>query len=383
MLRIGTLLLISTILLLGISCQKTENKSDIKIFANPETVEYLGRSYLSWGSTNVTDCKLNGIDVEPGGMIELLWLERDTSFTLTGKGLLGESLSSKANIKVGARSKYYDYLDTLCTGRWVNVQTRIFGFDKPNEWTIRNRDNIGDWSDGVTADENTWSIIFSKNPNYIDLIYKKYDTYYLMDAPFGVEVTKDLKKLKFADDRIDPGEDIAYDLVHLSNDSLVLYKKNQPITWAGSSGSGYGFFPVYTKYTHHEDLDKKIETNDTTTYHFRLLTSAPWKLDKVKFYFDGEYMYDEKLSDVVKNMNFYFFKDGVFAGYEDKTLREGPSRWYLFDNNTKIWRTGGYGELKIIKFESDSLVLSRHLRSLNTDPQGNWHYSTQEFYYIR
>lgn len=73
--------------------------------------------YLSWGSKNVTECKLNGNIVESSGLIEIKGLARDTIFILTGKNLSGEVLSSKAEIKVGAKTRYYDYLDTLCSGR--------------------------------------------------------------------------------------------------------------------------------------------------------------------------------------------------------------------------------------------------------------------------
>lgn len=371
------------------ACEKLENKSELKISANPESVEYMGTVYLSWGSKNVTECKLNGNIVESSGLIEIKGLARDTIFILTGKNLSGEVLSSKAEIKVGAKTRYYDYLDTLCSGRWVLVQRRILGIPiwdtEPNEWYYQNTDNIGDWSDGVFFDENPFSTIFSKDSKYNQLIYKKYDTYYLMDWAYGFELSKDLKSLKFNGDQAVIGQDLPYEISHISSDSLVLYKKNQRITFAGSFGSGHGYFPTYSKYVHIKDLEMKIESNDTTSSYFKLLSSGPWKLDKIKFYSDDKYMYDEPLSDIVKKINYYFSKDGDFEGYENNTLLEGGTKWYLIDNNTKIWRTGFVPSyiMKIIKLESNSLILSRSLRSINTDPEGNWHSSTQEFYYVR
>lgn len=380
------LISVTAILFLVLACEKVENKSELKISVNPGSVEYLGIAYLSWGSTNVTDCKLNGKSVNSSGTLEITNLERDTLFILTGKGLKGETLTSKAEIKVGPRTKYYDYLDTLCTGRWVIMQYRVLGiYSKPNEWSIMNMQEIGDWSDGVSNLENPVSTIFSKDNKYNTLTYKIYDTYYMMCGPSQLVLSKDIKSLHLkGEDQGQLGKFDAYDVVSISNDSLVLFK-HKYWTWAGGYGGGSGKFPTYVKYIHHNDLENKIETNDTTSVNYKLLTSGYWKLKRIKYFVDNVYKYDESLKEIVNEIEFKFSKDGVFGGYLDNQLFEGPNRWYLIDNNTKIWRAGFTPNYiwDIIKLDADSLILNRNVKTQNPEPDGKWNYSSQLFYYAR
>lgn len=389
--KLIALLITETVVLLIVSaCSKVENKqelSELIISASPSFVEYMGNVHLSWRSTCISECKLNGNSVETKGMLDIKGILKDTSFTLTGKGLSGELFSKTADIKVGARTKYYDYLDTLCSGRWVLMQKRTLGIPiwntKPDEWYIQNMNDVGDWSDGVNINENPYSKIFSKDVYYNTLIYKSYDTYYLEDDPHDFELSRDFKSIKFGGYPPDPGEDIYLEIKSFNNDSLVLYQRNAFHVWAGSFGSGNGNFPTYTKYIHYKDLDKKIDSNDTTSLYFKLLTSGPWKLEKIKFYFDNVYKYDESLSEVIKNMKYYFFKTGVFAGYENDVIREGPNKWYLIENNTKILRAGFCPSyiLNIIKLDPNFLTVSRN--GSFTDLEGILHTNKEEFYYIK
>lgn len=70
-------------------------------------------------------------------------------------------------------------------------------------------------------------------------------------------------------------------------------------------------FLSYVKYIHHNDLENKIETNDTTSVNYKLLTSGYWKLKRIKYFVDNVYKYDESLKEIVNEIEFKFSKDGV------------------------------------------------------------------------
>lgn len=377
--------LLSTLIIFS-KCAKEpiKDNSPIIVFtAIPNPVNFLSSTHLSWDCKNVTECTLNGQKVATHYNKFIYNIISDTTFILECSGPNG-NISKTLTVKVGEKPLYIKYLDTLCTGKWVVTQSRTYGIpwwgNKPDEWYI-GYTPMGDLSDGVDFDDNPMSFVFIKGDKYSNLKLMLLDENYLISEPVEYILSTDLKTLKFCYALSWGGKEKPREILNISNDSLVLFRPSAGIVWSGGDGSGSGFFPRIDKYEHYVGYNNIISTNNTTSNVYKILTANYWKLDSEKMYHDGIYQYSTTLSKEVKDIRFYFQTDGVFAGYLSEKLVQGPNRWYLVDNNTKI-RLAGYIPTfiyEIAYIDDYKLIVKRAVR-FNDDKK---RFSIQESCYIR
>lgn len=122
--------LVSLILFSG--CSKgpeTDNSPKITLNANPNPVNFLGATNVSWNCINVNECKLNGQPVDFSNNIIIRNIISDTTFTLSCSGTNG-NISKSITIKVLEKSNYYKILDILTQGRWQLIEIRALGLEK-------------------------------------------------------------------------------------------------------------------------------------------------------------------------------------------------------------------------------------------------------------
>lgn len=200
--------------------------------AQPSMVEFLGGTTISWTSTRATECLINGNWAPLNGNFIIDRLINDTTLDFSFSGLGGISKKS-LKVVVGEKPLYIKYIDILCSGCWSLAEERVKGlFVGPDEWRITN-----------FPPTDSSRIIFSKNSKYsllncTNLYGKTYSTTALYS------LSNDGKKIHLGT--------FDFDIIKISNDSLIIYYPDMLFVWAGST-SGSGHFPIIEKYKHRFD----------------------------------------------------------------------------------------------------------------------------------